>query len=138
MRWANKKCNNFNIYSVVFFKKNKEKHLEISLFHTCVPKILMIWSTVPEIYSATDWNWSLWVIFCFFTSPSPKNPKNQNFEKMKKIAGDIIILHMSTKNHNHMRYGSRDTEWGRHNFCHFSHLPYKKHLETLSFYTCVP
>ena len=30
-----------------------------------------------------------------------KNPKNQNFEKMKKIAGDIIILHMCTKNHNH-------------------------------------
>ena len=24
-----------------FLKKNKEKHLEISLFYTCVPKILM-------------------------------------------------------------------------------------------------
>ena len=32
--------------------------------------------------------------------------KNQNFEKMKKIAGDIIILQMSTKNNNHMMYGS--------------------------------
>ena len=31
-----------------------------------------------------------------------KNSKNQSFEKMKKIAGDIIILHMCTKNHNHM------------------------------------
>ena len=32
-----------------FFKTNKEKHLEISLFYTCVPKILMICSTVFEI-----------------------------------------------------------------------------------------
>ena len=30
---------------------------------------------------------------------------------MKKFAGDIIILHMCTKNHNHMMYGSSDTEW---------------------------
>ena len=37
---------------------------------------------------------------------SPKTLKNQNFEKMKKIAGDITILHMCTKNHNQMRYGS--------------------------------
>ena len=33
---------------LLFFKKKKEKHLEIPLFYTCVPKILMIWSTVPE------------------------------------------------------------------------------------------
>ena len=47
LKWANKKCKNFNIYNVVFFKKkNREKHLEISLFYTFVPKILMIWSTV--------------------------------------------------------------------------------------------
>ena len=39
-----------------------------------------------------------------------KNLKNQDFEKMKKIAGDII-LHIRTKNHNHMRYGSWDKEW---------------------------
>ena len=36
----------------------------------------------------------------------PKKPKNQNFEKMKNLAGDIIILHMCTKNHNHIMYGS--------------------------------
>ena len=29
------------------------------------------------------------------------NPKNQNFEKLKKIAGDII-LHMCNKNHDHI------------------------------------
>ena len=36
------------IYKVVSFKKNKEKHLEISLFYNCVPKILMLWSAVFE------------------------------------------------------------------------------------------
>ena len=35
---------------------------------------------------------------------------------MKQFAGDIIILHMCTKNHNHMMYGSRDMECDRHNF----------------------
>ena len=30
---------------------------------------------------------------------------------MKKFAGDIIILHMFTKNHSHMKYGSWDTKY---------------------------
>ena len=42
LNWANKKCKNFNICNIVFFEKNKEKNLEISLFYTCVPKTLMI------------------------------------------------------------------------------------------------
>ena len=42
--------------------------------------------------------------------PPPKNPKNQNFEKMKQVTVDIIILHMCTKNHNHMRHGLWDNE----------------------------
>ena len=49
LKWANKKQINFNIYSVAFFKKDKEKHQEISSFYTCVPKILVILSTVPDI-----------------------------------------------------------------------------------------
>ena len=36
----------------------------------------------------------------------PNNPKNQNFEKMKKPPGDIITLHMCNINENHMMYGS--------------------------------
>ena len=35
----------------------------------------------------------------------PNNLKNQNFEKVKKIAGDII-LPMCTINDNHMMYSS--------------------------------
>ena len=83
----------------------------------------------------------------------PNNLKNQNFEKMKKALGDIIILHMCTTKANHMMYGSWDKEQNAHNFssfwtifCTFSPLTawkikifkkWKKHLEILSFYTCV-
>ena len=55
----------------------------------------------PEIPSTSD------KIFCHFRPifallpppPQPsKNPKNQNFEKMIKNPGDIIILHKCTIN----------------------------------------
>ena len=35
------------------FQKN-EKHLEISSFYTCVPKIMIRWCMVPEKWCATD------------------------------------------------------------------------------------
>ena len=49
----------------------------------------------------------------------PNNPENQNFDKMKKIVGDDIILHMCTKNPNHTKYGSWDTESDRQFFLSF-------------------
>ena len=42
----------------------------------------------------------------FALLPPPNSPKNQNFEKMRKEPGDIIILHLCTKNYNEMMYGS--------------------------------
>ena len=77
------------------------------------------------------------------------NPKNQIFETMEKIPGDIIILYMCTINENHMMYGSWDMEcdwqtflpfWNV--FCHFNLLmmqkikilkKWKKRLEILQF-----
>ena len=96
-------------------------------------------------------------LFFAFTLPL----KNQWFKilrKWRKNAGDIIILHKCSKNHNHMRYSSWDTKWERLNFlfwatffCHFTPLKskfyknknknftkIKKHLEMPSFYTLVP
>ena len=84
----------------------------------------------------------------------PKNSKIQNFEKMKKSPGDVIILHKCTKNDDHMLYCS----WymvhdGRNyfsfwaTFCLFTapnhpktqnFKKWKKYLEILSLYTCVP
>ena len=37
-----------------FFKKYKEKQLNISSFYTCVPKITIAWCTVLEIWSKKD------------------------------------------------------------------------------------
>ena len=57
---------------------------------------------VTEVWSAS--------MFChfgsFFALLTHKDQEKQNFEKMKKVPGDIIILHMSTINDNHMMYGS--------------------------------
>ena len=45
----------------------------------------------------------------------PNNLENQNFEKMKTAFG-YVILHMCTKNHNHIMYASWDVECNRHKF----------------------
>ena len=58
----------------------------------------------------------------------PNNLENQNFEKMTKASGDVIVLHMCTTNHNHMMYASWDVACDRHVlsfwaiFCPFSPL----------------
>ena len=73
---------------------------------------------------------------------------------MKKIPGDIIILHKCTKNYDQMMYSSWDMVCDRCNyfsfwaiFCPFTPLTaqkikilkkWKKHLEISSFYICVP
>ena len=57
-----------------------------------------------------------------FSSYLPFTPLKQwkwKCRKMKKIAAGIIILHMGTKNHNHMMYGSWDTEQHRQKFLSF-------------------
>ena len=42
----------------------------------------------------------------FLPSYPTNNSENQDFEKMKKKPGDIIILHKCNTNDNHMMYGS--------------------------------
>ena len=59
---------------------------------------MIICFIVPEIWRVTD----VIVIFhfgLFFTLLPPNSPKNENFKKIKKNTGDIIILHMCTKNY---------------------------------------
>ena len=111
------------------------------------------WCIVPEIWCMTD------VIVIthlglFFALLPPNSQKYQNFEKMKKTQGDII-LHMCTKNYDQMMYGSWDMVHDRCNcyfsfwaiFCPFTPLTaqkikilkkWKKHLEISSFYISVP
>ena len=82
------------------------------------------------------------------------NPQKQSFEKMKNESGDVFILHMCTKNYNHVMYASWEMECDRHNFLSFWAIffpftllttlktkiwkKYKKYQEKLSFHKCVP
>ena len=61
--------------------------------------------TVPEIWSTTD---RIFFILDSFLPFYPTNPKKQNFQKMRKTTRNIIILHKSTKNHDHMPHHSWD------------------------------
>ena len=94
---------------------------------------------------------SFWTIFCFFTPLTTQ--KIKIWKKMKKTR-DIIILHMCTINDNPMMYHSWHMEQDGQNFlsfwiilCTFTLLAtrkikilkkWKKHLEILSLYICVP
>ena len=100
------------------FEKMKKKLLEISSFYTCVLKTTIIWGTVPEIWSETEFFCHFGSFFALFP-PSLNNPENQNFEKMKKASGDIIILGLCNKKHNHMMYAYSDMDCDRHNFLSF-------------------
>ena len=62
------------------------------------------------------WRTEFFVILDHYPS---NNTKNQNFEKLKKMPGDIIILHKCTTNHDHMLYCSLDKV---RNGCHFCFL----------------
>ena len=90
-----------------------------------------------------------------FYPNDPNNPKNQNFEKLKKPPGDVIILYKCTKNHDHMLYCSLDMVHNEFNcylsfwviFCPFTSLTgqnikikkkIKKGLAIPSFYNSVP
>ena len=57
------------------------------------------------------------------------NLQNQHFKKMKKVSGDIIILHRGNTNGSYIMYGSWNMEHSGHNFlsiwtnfCHFTPL----------------
>ena len=53
----------------------------------------------------------------FWAFDPPNKLKKQNFEKMKKTPGDIILLHLCTKNDNHqIMYGSWEMEHDRQIF----------------------
>ena len=151
-------------------RKNKEKHLEISLFCTCVPKIFM--GMIHSSWDIEHDRFKFWVIFYPFTPLKTqklrilKNNKTcwrynhfthvyqkqqsyevrflkygvrgQNFlsfcaifcpftplttqkiKILKKWKKQLeIILHICTKNLDHMMYASWDMESNKHNFLPF-------------------
>ena len=64
-------------------------------FYTSVPKIMIICNTVPEIWYVTD----VTIIFHFGLFFALLQSKKSKFQKNEKNPGDIITLHMCTKNY---------------------------------------
>ena len=100
-----------------FFQKNKKNACRYNYF---TPLYQNSWSYDLQFLRYRMWQTEIMGYFSPFYQT--KNKKNQNFEKMKKIAGDIIILHRYTKNHNHMLYGSWDIEWDAEFFVILDHF----------------
>ena len=103
-------------WKIKLLKKWTKIAQDIISLHTCVPKTTIIWGTVPGTQSEIEF-------FChfgpFFDPLPPNNPENQNFEKMKKASGYVIILNLCNKKHNHMMHAYSDMECDRHNFLSF-------------------
>ena len=107
------------------FEKKWRKCLEIS-FYTNVPKIMIICSLLMcDGCNFFFWSYccnfcllhcfwemrhdgcnfySFWAIFFLITSLATQ--KSKIFKKWKNTPGYIIILHMCTKNYDHIIYGS--------------------------------
>ena len=56
---------------------------------------------------------AFWAIVCLFNCLHPNNAEKQNFEEMKKAFGDVIILNLCNKKHDHMLYAYSDM-WCRY------------------------
>ena len=74
---------------------------DIIIFHLC---------TINEHYDVWFLRYGLrqtkffFILNDFLLLYSPNNPESQNFEKVKKMPGDIIISLMCTLNENYMMY----------------------------------
>ena len=101
------------------FEKMKKVPGDIIILQKCIKNHDHI-STVPEIQCVTDMIFinsrirckiiskfkanNFFLIFSYFSAllPIPNNAKNQNFTKMKKTPGDIVIIQKCTKNYDLM------------------------------------
>ena len=77
--------------------------------------IIHVWFLIYQV-RRTEFFVILGHVLPFYT---PSNPRNQNFEKMKKPSQDIMTYHMCTINDSHMMHGSRGMECDQHNFLSF-------------------
>ena len=62
-----------------------------------------------DVWFLRYWAWQtefFFILGYFLPLYLTNNPEIQNFEKMKNIPEDIIILHMSNINENHVMYDS--------------------------------
>ena len=96
LKLANNNQNNFNIYNVAIFFKKIQKITWRYFYFTPVYQIPQRYDL--QFQDIVRDRLKLVVLGHFLPFYSPKNSKYHNFDKMKKIAGDIVILLMCTKN----------------------------------------
>ena len=111
-------------------KKNEKKSRDIIILQMCTIHENQMMHGSWDMECDKQNFLSFWTIFSLLP---PNNPQNQNFEKMKKMLRDIIILHKCTINNNHIMHGSSDMKWDRQSylsfwtiFCPFTPLRTKK------------
>ena len=109
----------------------KKKNLNILSSSRFVPLLVII--HVWFLRYGAQQTLSFVILYCFLPFYPSIDPENQNFEKMKTIPEDIIILQICTINDSHMMYGSWDMEHDGQNFlsfwnifCPFTPLPTQK------------
>ena len=86
------------------FQKMEESPGDIIILHKCTKnQNHMLHCSRDTTRDGCKFYFSFWAIFSLYPS---YNPKNQHFKKMKTTPGDIIILHVCTKNYDHMMYSS--------------------------------
>ena len=123
---------------------------DIIILHKCTKNhdhmLYCFWDMVSD---RCNCYFSFWAIFCPFTPLTTQ--KIKILKKWKKTPGDIIILHVCTKNYDQMMYGSWDMVCDGCNyfsfwaiFCPFTPLTtrkikiskkWKQLLDISSFYT---
>ena len=78
---------------------------DIIILHKCTKNhdhmLYCSWNTAHD---GCKCYFSFWAIFCPFTAPKMK--VSQKKKRKKKTPGDVIILHMCTKNYDQVMYGS--------------------------------
>ena len=113
------KCNYFSSWTIFlpfylpnsqknqnFEKKMERKPGDIIILHMCTTNYdHMMYGSWDKVRDRCKLLFLFLGYFLHFYLPN--SPKNQNFEKMKKIPGDII-LNMCTKNYDQMMYASWD------------------------------
>ena len=114
-----RECNRQNFLSFwTIFANRKNSILKKWKKRTSVPLMIITWCMVPEIMSLMDkYFLSFLTVFCSFTPLTTQ--KIKLLKKMKKLPGDIVILHMCTINDNNMMYVSWNMECDRQTFLSF-------------------
>ena len=149
LKWANKKCKNFNTYNVNFLKKNTKKNTW--RYHYFTPAYQNPWwyDLRYRLWQTEIDNYGSFFAFLIPNTFPLKTPKITIFKKWTKLLG-ISSFYMCTKNHNHLMHDFWAMECDRQIFCHFGPFfpfqppenpedqkseKWKNYLEMSSFYT---